>query len=337
MREIDKKEVEEFKNQYPLISLLIPTFNTINFIKKTVGCSLAQSYPNLEIVIVDDGSTDGTQEYLQSLLDEYDGPKQLCIALGEHRGVGSTRNELLMRSHGEYIFWLDSDDIITPDTIWNCYNLLIKENCDLVRIDMTQSYAGVVYMDTQAYMRLLLMDKLKSYITATLFKASLWDGLHFDKSCLVEDYEIYPSIALRVKKMGLIRNTVLYSYERGREGSLTEENGMRLTGLVPRMQLSETRYKLFRGMYPNECEVVLSQFGNYAVMVYLKSFIGKDYKVHADEAKALLKLDYKSLMSSNLVPKWRKKEIKAIVKGKNVRCFFYREMHNLKQKIYRKV
>lgn len=325
------KELEEIKKDYPLISILIPTYNTKSFIKKTISCVLTQSYPNLEIIIVDDGSTDGTKEYLQKTLETYYGPKQLIIALSDHKGVGGTRNELLMRAHGEYIFWLDSDDIITPDTILNCYKLLSEEGCDAVRIDFTQNYAGIVFMDTQAYMRLLLMDSLKSYLTATLFKKSLWNGLAFDKSCLIEDYDIYPSVALRIKKLGLIRNSVLYSYERGRNGSLTTSHSTALSGLVPRMTLAEERYKLFRGMYPVECETILSQFANYACMVYFKSFMNKDMKLYAEESQNLIRQDYDSLMATNKIPQWRKREIQAIARNKKFKCFLFKEMHNIKQ------
>lgn len=319
--------------QYPLISILIPSYNVEKYIKKAVASVLAQTYPSLEICIVDDGSTDDTVKILKDTEKVYTGNKILDFCYAEHRGVGATRNELLARAHGEYIFWMDSDDSISTDTILNCYKLLVKENCDAVRIDFTTNYAGVIIMDNPAYMRLVLMDRLKSYITGTLFKKELWNNIQFDKHSIVEDYQTYPNVALRMNKIALIRATSLYGYERNRDGSLTSMNGTKLTGLYPRMQLSEQRYNTFKGCYQDESEVILSQFANYACIVYFKAFTNPETKRFAYEAKNLLKLHKKELFNCKEIPDWRKKEIRAIINNNIPKCYIYKKLHDAKSKI----
>ena len=318
--------------QYPLISILIPTYNVEKYINKSISSILLQTYPNIEICVVDDGSSDGTVENLKRLEKTYTGDKKLNFAYAEHRGVGATRTELLYSAHGDYIFWMDSDDSISANTILNSYLLLIKENCDAVRIDFTTDYAGVVTMDNTAYMRLILMDRLKSYIVGTLFKKELWTGLKFDELSLVEDYEIYPKVAYRIKKVALIRATAYYKYVRNRDGSLTNMNQTKVTGLYPRMTHSEQRYNTFKGLYPNECQVILSQFANYACMLYFKSFTDSDLKMYASEAKNLIKNHKTELLACKEIPNFRKKELKAILYNNYLECFIFKKLHEAKEK-----
>lgn len=318
--------------QYPLISVLIPTYNTESYIKKAISCILEQSYPNIELCIVDDGSTDGTANLLKELDSTYTGDKQLNITYAKHRGVGETRNELLLKAHGEYIFWLDSDDSVSSDTLLHCYELLQKEHCDAVRIDFTTNYAGVVTMDNLAYMRLLLTDRLKSYIPGTLFKRSLWEGLSFDATSLIEDYEIYPSVASRIQKIGLIRSTDYYSYVRGREGSLTTDNATKVSGLYPRMKCAENRYNLFKESFKDEGSIILNQFVNYAVILYLKTFNSKKTAPYAKEAHDILVMHYDDIKSCNLIKDWRMKEVRAIVNNNKPLCYAFKAMHAVKQK-----
>lgn len=321
------------EKQYPLISILIPTYNVESYVNKSVACALAQTYPNIEICVVDDGSSDNTVENLKKFEKTYTGPKKLNFAYAEHRGVGATRTSLLQRAHGDYLFWMDSDDTISEDTILHCYELLVKENCDAVRIDFTKDYAGIVTMDNIAYMRLILMDRLKSYLPGTLFKKKLWDGLQFDELSLVEDYEIYPKVACRIQKIALIRATAYYKYVRNRKGSLTNMNQTKVSGLYPRMTHSEQRYNTFKGLYPNECEVVLSQFANYACMLYFKSFTESDLKMYASEARNLIKNHKKELMGCKEIPDWRKKELRAIIYNNYLECLIFKKLHETKEKI----
>lgn len=319
--------------QYPLVSVLIPTYNTVSYINKTISCILMQSYPNIELCIVDDGSTDGTVKVLKELESAYKGDKQINITYAKHRGCGATRNELLHKANGDFFFWLDSDDSVSPDTLLHCYELLLKENCDAVRIDFTTNYAGVITMDNLAYMRLLLTDRLKSYLVGTLFKRSLWEGLVFDTASLIEDYDIYPSVASRIKKIGLIRSTGYYNYVKGREGSLTTENATKVSGLVSRMKGAEKRYDIFRESFKDESGIILSQFVNYAVILYLKTFNNKETISYAKEAKELLTLHYNDINKCNLIKDWRMKEVQSIVHGNKLQCHALKTMHTVKQKV----
>jgi len=93
----------------PLVSVVIPTFNSENFIKETIYSVLNQTYQNFEIVIVDDESTDNTVSILQNLSDK---DKRITYYQIPHSGRPSVpRNYGVEKSNGEYIAFLDSDDI----------------------------------------------------------------------------------------------------------------------------------------------------------------------------------------------------------------------------------
>jgi glycosyltransferase involved in cell wall biosynthesis len=100
----------------PLVSVGVVTYNQLGFLKECVSSVIAQDYPNIEIIIGDDGSTDGTREYLHALAKEFPG-KIVLIISGTNRGVTANHNEVYFRCRGKYIAWLGGDDIMLPGKI----------------------------------------------------------------------------------------------------------------------------------------------------------------------------------------------------------------------------
>ncbi|PTX91102.1 family 2 glycosyl transferase [Opitutus sp. ER46] len=93
------------------VSILIPCFNSERWVASAVESALAQSWPDKEIVVVDDGSTDSSREVLQRFGD------QIRLVTGPHRGGNAARNHLLGLATGEWIQYLDADDYLLPDKI----------------------------------------------------------------------------------------------------------------------------------------------------------------------------------------------------------------------------
>lgn len=93
----------------PLVSVVVPTFNRAHVIGESLDSILSQTYPNLEVIVVDDGSTDETAEVLEAYGDRITAVRQ------ENRGHASARNTGLLKSTGEFVAWLDSDDLWEPD------------------------------------------------------------------------------------------------------------------------------------------------------------------------------------------------------------------------------
>lgn len=94
------------------VSVIIPCFNGLKFIKDTLESVFIQSYPNLEVIVIDDGSTDGSYEYLLSL--DYE---NFIVKKNIGKGACAARNYGFELSTGNYIQYLDADDLISPDKI----------------------------------------------------------------------------------------------------------------------------------------------------------------------------------------------------------------------------
>ena len=101
----------------PLVSIIIPTFNRKELLEEAVNSCLAQTYPNLEVFIVDDGSTDGTEEVvLRKLVGEW-ASKAVQYRKQVNAGASAARNTGLALAGGAYVQFLDSDDILMPDKL----------------------------------------------------------------------------------------------------------------------------------------------------------------------------------------------------------------------------
>jgi glycosyltransferase involved in cell wall biosynthesis len=96
----------------PLISVIIPTYNRMPYLKEAVESAIQQTYSNLEIIVVDDGSTDSTSVYLEEIFE-----KRLSVIAVTNGGVSKARNLGINAARGEYVAFLDSDDVWNPTKI----------------------------------------------------------------------------------------------------------------------------------------------------------------------------------------------------------------------------
>ena len=95
------------------VSLLIPVYNSEDYLRDALDSVEKQDYENLEIIILDDGSTDSSP-FIIATYKEKD--PRIIVERGENRGIGRGRNRLLSLSSGEFVFFLDSDDILSSSS-----------------------------------------------------------------------------------------------------------------------------------------------------------------------------------------------------------------------------
>lgn len=101
----------KIKNKPPLVSAVIPTFNRAWCVTEAVASVTAQTYPSMEIIVVDDGSTDRTRQVLEPYMD------RITLLHQKNKGVSAARNLGIRESTGDFVAFLDSDDRWTPDKI----------------------------------------------------------------------------------------------------------------------------------------------------------------------------------------------------------------------------
>ncbi len=111
--------------QAPVFSVIIPTYNRAEFITRTIDSVLNQTYKSFEIIIVDDGSTDNTENILQPFLKQY---PNIFYFKKKNEERGAARNFGIMHAKGEYITFLDSDDFFYPYHLHVASNLIREKN-----------------------------------------------------------------------------------------------------------------------------------------------------------------------------------------------------------------
>lgn len=96
----------------PLVSILIPAYNAEEWIGETIQSAMAQTWPHKEIIVVDDGSSDRTAEVARRFES-----REVAVVSNQNQGAAATRNHAFQISQGDYIQWLDADDLLAPDKI----------------------------------------------------------------------------------------------------------------------------------------------------------------------------------------------------------------------------
>jgi len=121
----------------PLVSIIIPLYNAEKYIGQTIQSSLDQIWPNKEIIIVNDGSTDGSLAIARSFASE-----TVKVFSQENQGASSARNKGLSEAKGDYIQFLDADDLLSPDKILEQMNALYNRKDVLAISDTVYFFDG---------------------------------------------------------------------------------------------------------------------------------------------------------------------------------------------------
>ena len=112
----------------PKVSLIIPAYNAEDYIYRSIDTALAQSFSDLEIIVVDDGSTDRTPEIIDWYAEQY---TNIVAVHQKNKGPSGARNSGIIRANGDYICFLDSDDMLLPDMVAGLYDSIKKTDCDI--------------------------------------------------------------------------------------------------------------------------------------------------------------------------------------------------------------
>lgn len=211
-----------------LISVIIPAYNAEKYLSKCIESVIAQTYEILEIIVVNDGSTDNTEHIAHS----YTKDSRVRVFNKKNGGLSDARNYGISESKGKYLFFLDSDDWIDEDTIEFLYAKLCQHNLGYSSIstyDTNESNGEITVVDRG-------MDKLYSDFEAIndvlnernftfdaaqakLYKSTIFKEVKFKEGRIFEDTLSFFRIAKSAKSMGYF-NVPKYHYLI-REGSLT--------------------------------------------------------------------------------------------------------------------
>lgn len=159
------------------VSVIILAYNVSKFIEKCIDSVLRQTLREIEVIIINDGSTDDTAQKIQNFHDE-----RVTIVNKENGGVSSSRNEGIKRANGEYIFQLDGDDWIEEDLLHEMYEIAKKGNLDvLISTQYMEDYQTNIIKKSIDVKHLqgdiiadLLLENILGYSWLKLYKNSIF-------------------------------------------------------------------------------------------------------------------------------------------------------------------
>lgn len=180
----------------PLVSVIISTYNYAYYLQRSIKSILTQTYANIELIVIDDGSTDATA----SLMDTY---SSVQYVYQDNKGLSSARNNGIRRARGKYLVFLDADDWLQPDAIENNMAVFpqhphiafVSGNYFLLRAETGILEEVVASVSENHYMELLQRNYIGMH-AAVMFSDWVLQKMQYDESLAAcEDYDLYLRIA----------------------------------------------------------------------------------------------------------------------------------------------
>lgn len=265
-----------------LISIVVPIYNMEKYLVKCLDSIVGQTYENLEIILVNDGSKDSSlticREYAQR-------DKRIVVLDKENGGQGSARNTGMDVATGEWIGFIDSDDWIVPDMYEVLLGHCLRHNADIGVCDVftetpVEKNEVIKVMDYSEFYPELIYDSISSHPCNKLFRRSLYEQnshgrIRFSDRNSVDDMMIMPEIFDDAHKI-VITNRTLYCYFNAREDSVSNSSHTVHLNSYERSIAFQKRYKIAkeRGY---ETEQIFSKAISFGIGAFgrMENFKGK--------------------------------------------------------------
>lgn len=207
-----------------LVSIIIPVYNVEKYIYRCVDSVLAQTYDNLEIILVDDGSTDRCPD----ICDEYaKRDDRIAVIHKQNGGLGYARNSGFEKSSGEFIMFVDSDDYLSEDAVEVLYDRITAGGSDLAVGKHTDIYedgsTNSTYcsrMTDEVYSAREALSKMgdDNYIPVAawgkLYRRKILSGISYPSLKCGEDLWVYPYIIEKCNSVSVVNKTGYYYFQR---------------------------------------------------------------------------------------------------------------------------
>lgn len=224
MKVIKKDELNDFS----LISVIVPVYNVASFLERCIESLIKQTYVNLQIILVDDGSTDNSLDICERYKDI---DERVHVIHKLNGGLSSSRNVGLDSAEGEYIFFLDGDDWIALDGLERLYQIMISERVDIVQAKICSVIEGEedVIPDEKCTIERVsgkeCLKKIFPYygpdyasICNKMYRKKIWESLRFPEGLLFED--MYVNYKLYASADTIVVSSMNFYFYRKREGSI---------------------------------------------------------------------------------------------------------------------
>lgn len=223
----------------PLVTVMVPVYNVEKYLERCLNSIVNQTYRNLEIVLVNDGSTDRSEEICRQYMEQ---DSRIYLYSQKNQGIAATRNVCLDHAHGEYLAFVDSDDYTSLSYIEILLNALFERDvsmsvCDYDCTGEEDGGVGTVYSGEQIAVKLMNLDDIHKVLCSKrrhmwfetvwgkLYQRKIFDGIRFPVGKVGEDMFVCPKIYRQVERISCV-DLKLYHYVQS-QNSATRKNGMR--------------------------------------------------------------------------------------------------------------
>ena len=308
----------------PKVSVVVPVYNTEDYIEKCLTSLVNQTLKDIEIIHINDGSTDNSEKIINQFIEVYS--DKIKYYKKENGGLSDTRNFGLNYATGEYIGFVDSDDYIELSMYEKMYDLAKKEEADVVECDFYWVHPNKMKLDNGAEYKNKEDFFINSRVMACnkIIKKEAIDNITFPKGLRYEDIEFFYKIIPNITKIAVL-NEALYYYIQ-RETSISNLQNERTAEIFTILNniLEFYKEKNIYEKYKYELEYMYIRFllgSSFLRMVKIK-----DKNLRKDLLQKTIDLLYEKF------PKWKNNKIlKTTKSNKNL---YYRTVNRLTFKFY---
>lgn len=220
----------------PLVSVIIPVFNVKPYLGECLDSVINQTYKNLEIILIDDGSEDGSGE-LCDLFQNKD--SRVTVIHQSNAGISSARNIGLDLFRGDIIAFLDSDDALLSDMIETMVNSITQDDVDIsicgyymckTEHKLTPHKCDKVYVEhrdilsSKDALHKMINLKINSFVWNKVYRRTIFENLRFPKGLNYEDIVVMPCILEKAKRISIIDKPLII--HRKRQNSISSTSNV---------------------------------------------------------------------------------------------------------------
>lgn len=199
----------------PKVSIIVPVYNVENYLAKCLDSLVKQTLENIEVLVVNDGSKDGSQKIIEQYAQQY--PEKIKPFFKENGGLSDARNFGIDRATGDFIGFVDSDDYVTETMFEEMVNLAEKHQskmviCNIQKVDqqgnITQKLTQIPNMPEKIDLEnnFSVFSDLSYFACNKLFKKELFEQKRFKKGVHFEDIQLVPQLLLNCENIAQTQN-----------------------------------------------------------------------------------------------------------------------------------
>lgn len=310
----------------PKVSVIVPVYNVENYIEKCLNTLVNQTIQDIEIIIVNDGSTDNSKNVIEKFIKKY--PEKIVYLEKENGGLSDARNYGLPYAKGEYIAFLDSDDYVELDMYERMYEVAKKENSDIVECDFIWEYPnkqkqdiGKIYNGKHE-----MLEKVRVVAWNKLIKRQILNDTQilFPKGYRYEDVEFTYKLIPYLNKVSFLKKPCIHYVQRENSISNSQNERTREIFNVLDNVINFYKEKNFYDEYKEELEYVYTRY-------LLCSSLLRMVKIKNKEVRNNILNETWEKLNTNF-PNWKKNKI--LTKNKSGKDKYMKSVNKFTYKIY---